>query len=252
MTTSTVAAAQQQRPERAAAAAANAAIAASAPDTGEPAPKAPTKKISAAQKVAVRELLEPKLAEWGSHWPNATPPEILAQLQVIGITLKQAQAQWAALKKARLQPAGEEGTEHETPPRERYAALILEIIEFGELFFSGTSQLAMHDLLAARPHVAGLLKLVQRAPPASFFCVPPSTGPATQRWRQRRSDDIGYGGGGVRRRTVAEASFVYCVCTRTRAWGGSNCGARGGVVVVIIAVGDGRRSAEARVGAGVA
>ena len=110
--------------------------------------------------MAVRELLEPKLAEWGSRWPNATPPEMLAQLQVIGITLKQAQAQWAALKKARLQPADEEGTEYETPPRERYAALILEIIDFDELFFTATSQLAMGDLLATRPHVAGLLKLV--------------------------------------------------------------------------------------------
>ena len=110
--------------------------------------------------MAVRELLEPKLAEWGSRWPNATPPEMLAQLQVIGITLKQAQAQWAALKKARLQPADEEGTEHEAPPRERYAALILGIIEFDELFFTATSQLAMGDLLTTRPHVAGLLKLV--------------------------------------------------------------------------------------------
>ena len=83
----------------------------------------------------------------------------MARLEVIGITLKQAQGQWAALKKARLRPADEEGTEHETPPRERYAALILEIIEFDDLFFAAVSQLAMGDLLAARPHLAGLLKL---------------------------------------------------------------------------------------------
>ena len=62
-------------------------------------------------------------------------------------------------EKARLRPADEEGTEHETPPRERYAALILEIIEFDDLFFAAVSQLAMGDLLAARPHLAGLLKL---------------------------------------------------------------------------------------------
>ena len=48
-------------------------------------------------------------------------------------------------EKARLRPADEEGTEHETPPRERYAALILEIIEFDGLFFAAVSQLAMGE-----------------------------------------------------------------------------------------------------------